>query len=495
MTPQSTEPLLLVDGLGVTIGARKVLQDVALEIRRGEVLGVVGASGSGKSMTASAVMGLAPDSARITGSIRFAGTELTTLDDKQLCRYRGNRMSFIPQDPMGSLTPTRTIAGHMVEAITLHQPLTRRQARTLAIELLGRVGIPDPSTRVDSYPHELSGGMRQRVAIALAVANEPELLIADEPTSALDADIGARILDLFHDLLRERHMAMLLISHDPAVVERMSDRIITISHGMVVPTTPNGAVTASTRSATIVKKSGPHSNPTVLDIDALTVTYARSGLRRRGPAVVACRDVSLTVSAGEAVALVGPSGSGKTTVLRQVLALHAPSQGRIEVFGQDPADMSAADRRQIRTRIQAVFQDPSDSLDPRMNVEAIIAEPLLIHRRPAPVERISELLDLVGMPPESLRRHPRQLSGGQQQRVAIARALALEPELLMLDEPVSSLDAPLRTVIMELLDDLRARLGLAYLIVSHDLELVGRHVDRVIVLEQSPRPLKEAVSS
>ncbi|OLT35488.1 hypothetical protein BJF84_14260 [Rhodococcus sp. CUA-806] len=340
--------------------------------------------------------------------------------------------------------------------------------------------------------------MRQRVAIALAVSNEPELLIADEPTSALDADVGTRILELFEDLLRERQTSMLLISHDPEVVERMSDRVINVRDGRITGDRAVPMLQTARARPTDEKKpkdcSRPEigSKPAALDIRHLTVTYAPSGLRRRGSTVVACRDVSLTVSAGEAVALVGPSGSGKSTVLNQVLELRPPAQGSIEVFGQNLADLSAADRRNIRTRMQAVFQDPSDSLDPRMTIEAIIAEPLVIHRRPAPPERIHELLELVGMPPDSIRRHPRQLSGGQQQRVAIARALALEPELLILDEPVSSLDAPLRTAIMELLDELRERLNLAYLIVSHDLGLVRRHVDHMVTIEQSPRLLKDA---
>jgi len=492
------EPLLVIDGLDVRIGDRHILQQFSFEIRRGEVLGVVGASGSGKSMSASAVVGLAPDSAVVTGSIRFDGTELTALDDDGLCRFRGIRIGFVPQDPMGSLTPTRTVVSQLVEAITIHRPLGRRAARAEAFELLARVGLPGSVVRVDSYPHQLSGGMRQRVAIAIAVANAPQLLIADEPTSALDSATGAGILDLFGELLREREMAMLLISHDPALVERMSDRTITVDSGRVIATSATATSGTATFEPSISaeRRISPKSpgTETVLAVRDLTVVHRRSGPHlRRSTDVVACRDVSLSVSAGEAVALVGPSGSGKTTVLSQILSLRAPAMGRIEVFGHDVATLSAADRLGTRTRMQAVFQDPSDSLDPRMTVAAVIAEPLHIHRRAAPASRIRELLELVGMPAQSSDRYPRQLSGGQQQRVAIARALALEPELLVLDEPVSSLDAPLRMAIMELLDDLRARLGVAYLLVSHDLELVERHVDRTITLEHSTK--KEEPSS
>ena len=501
-TSTSLEPLLRIRGLGVAIGGRQILDDISFDITRGEVLGVVGASGSGKSMTASVVMGLAPESATITGSVQFDGNELATLDDVGMCRYRGQRIALVPQDPMGSLTPTRTVGSLLVEAISIHQSVTRAEARSRAVHLLDQVGIPDPAARFDAYPHQLSGGMRQRVGIAIAVANDPELLVADEPTSALDAEVGTKILELFEELLRTRQMSMLLISHDPAVVERMSDRVVTVSHGRVVDEHIVGKRIATEhdsddRSATPedVVLAEPSPTDPVLAIRDLTVTYGRTGLRRRGPATVACRDVSLSVGAGEAVALVGPSGSGKTTVLNQVLGLLAPTHGHIEVFGQDTARMSAADRRRVRTRMQAVYQDPSDSLDPRMTVQSIIAEPLRIHRRPAPQNRIVELLDLVGMPHDVLQRHPRQLSGGQQQRVAIARALALGPDLLILDEPVSSLDAPLRTSIMSLLDELRQQLDLAYLIVSHDLGLVRRHVDRLITIDPVPRPQKEYVSS
>ncbi len=473
-----TEPLLRVRGLDVTVGGRRVVCGADFDIARGEVLGLVGPSGSGKSMTAAALLGLTPPTASVTGSIRLAGTELTGLPDAAFCRLRGSRLGFVPQDPLASLTPTRTVGSLLAEAVRIHTPVSRRAARERAVTLLHRVGLPEPRRLADAHPHELSGGMRQRVAVALAVANGPELLIADEPTSALDTAVGAHILDLFDELLAEHGTALLLVSHDPAVVARMCDRVLHVENGRIGPHRPPAAPAPAPRRA----PRRPVHRP-VLAVDGLTVVHRPPpGLRRRPP-VVACRDVSLTVDEGEAVALVGPSGSGKTTILTQILELRPPVLGRIEVFGRDTATLTAPDRRAIRARMQAVFQDPADSLDPRLRVDRIIAEPLAVQGLPTPAERIAELLDAVGLPEEIARRHPRQLSGGQQQRVAIARALAPRPDLLVLDEPVSALDAPLRIEIMSLLDELRARYGLSYLMVSHDLPLTSRYADRVVELE------------
>ncbi|MFZ2529744.1 MAG: ABC transporter ATP-binding protein [Rhodococcus sp. (in: high G+C Gram-positive bacteria)] len=483
MTDLPTGTLLRVRGLAVAVAGAPIVTDVGFDIRRGEVLGLVGASGSGKSMTCSAVMGMTPPAATVTGSVEFDGIELTTLDEPGFCRIRGSRIALVAQDPLGALTPTRTVGSLIVETVRLHRDLDRATARRVAIDLLRRVELPDPGRTVDAYPHELSGGMRQRVCIALAIAGEPDLIIADEPTSALDTEVGGRILTLFENLLDERNIAMLLISHDDRVVARLADRVVSIEDGRLRPHRPAAPAAVDTVAAIgTVAATSRRFGPPVLEVQGLTVTHAAPRALRRRDTVVACRDVSLTVEAGEAVALVGPSGSGKSSIVNTVLDLRGPEQGRVAVFGRDLATLTRRERATVRERMQAVFQDPGDSLDPRMRVDAVVAEPLRVMRRPATASRIAELLGLVGLAPDIARRYPRQLSGGQQQRVAIARALAPGPELLLLDEPVSSLDAPLRTEIMTLLDRLRDDLGLAYLMVSHDLPLMKRHADRIVTL-------------
>ena len=474
---------LTVDDLTVTIAGRPIVRNVSFALRPGRVLGVVGPSGSGKSMTASAVLGLLPPAATIAGSIRLGDRELVGLDERAWCEIRGRRIGWVGQDPLASLTPTMTVGDQIAEAITIHRPASGKAARTTAVSLMEAVGIPDAGRRYRAYPHEFSGGMRQRIAIAIAIANEPEVLIADEPTSALDVTVGARILDLFAELVTEHRMAMLLISHDEKVIDRLCDRALVIEDGIARPRIAAGSAREPTGDGAAPKPLPPDAPP-VLAIRGLTVTYPgpRSAIGRRRAGTIGCADIDLDVRAGEAVALIGESGSGKTTILSQVLSFRTPRVGSIDLFGQP---VGAGDRRRaggVRRRVGAVFQDPGDSLNPRMLVSELVAEPRRIHRLPVTAEHIDTLLAEVGLSADLRTRRPRELSGGQQQRVAIARALAAGPDLLVLDEPVSALDAPLRAEIMLLLDRLRERHALAYLMVSHDLDLVRRHVHRVVVV-------------
>lgn len=478
-------PLLAVRRLTVQAAGRTLVKNLDLTIGQAESVGLVGPSGSGKSLTASAVIGLLPPGLTMSGSVCLLGHELVDLPDERLCEFRGTRMALIPQDPLASLTPTRTVGSMLEEVIRRigmpgqHRPVSRRDARQRAMELLDGVGIPDPAARLHDYPHEFSGGMRQRVAIALAVAHGPDLVIADEPTSALDAGTGDRILDLLHELRDRERSALLLISHDQRAVDRVCDRVLTMRDGRLVAPGVD-VVSAAVPAVRVAGAAGR--GDTVLSVTGLAIVHRRGGLQGRQRGTTACADVSFTLARGEAVALVGPSGSGKTSVLNAILAGGPPERGRIEVEGIDYAAAGRAGRRRLRRKLAAVFQDPADSLNPRMRIADIIAEPLRLQGFRTVEARVVEVLDAVRLPREILARRPGTLSGGQQQRVAIARALTLHPAVLLLDEPVSSLDAELRIEILSLLDDLRRELELTYLMVSHDLELVGRFADRTIAL-------------
>ncbi|MER7404929.1 ABC transporter ATP-binding protein [Streptomyces sp. NPDC000070] len=500
MAVDVTASVLDVTDLVVKAGAARtpVVRGVGLRLGPGESLGLVGASGSGKSMTASAVVGLLPAGARAEGSVRFQGRELLGLADRELSRLRGNRIAMVFQDPLAALTPVFTVGAQIAEAITVHRAVGRSEARRRAVELLDRVGIADAATRSRAYPHEFSGGMRQRVAIAMAMANEPDLIIADEPTSALDVTVQAQILDVLDEARRATGAALLLITHDLGVVARSCDRVAVMRDGLIaeegtvaelftapedgplrrmLDTTPR-----MPRPGTAAERPAVRS-PEVLRVERLRRRFSVRSAGRRTE-VRAVDGVDLEVRAGEAVALLGESGCGKSTTLMEILRLAPPEHGRIEVLGHDLALLDARTRKALRHRIQIVFQDPSASLDPRMTVADIIAEPLRAagRSRTERAARVGELLDLVDLPADAGERRPGRLSGGQRQRVAIARALALEPDLVLLDEPVSALDTALRADIMELLDTLRARLGLSYLLVSHDIPLVRRYADRVAVM-------------
>ncbi|MFT4395305.1 ATP-binding cassette domain-containing protein [Gordonia lacunae] len=474
--------LLEARDLAVSIGGRRVVQRASFDLRAGRALGVVGGSGSGKTMTASVLVGLAPPRATVTGSVRLGDRELVGLDARAWCDIRGRRIGWVGQDPLASLTPTMTVVDQIAEAITIHHRTGRRAAREEGVTLMEAVGIPDARRRAGAYPHEFSGGMRQRVAIAIAVANQPDVVIADEPTSALDASVGERILDLFDELMQRRRLAMLVISHDAAVIDRLCHDTVEMVSGVLGPRARPRPMEHGRRKTPARPRPD---TAEVLTIRGLTVRYPhRRSIRGTRTYTTGCVDVDLDVRAGEAVALVGESGSGKTTVLNQVLALRDPREGAIELLGTSFGTLDRQGRHALRRRVGAVFQDPSDSLNPRMTVTDLIAEPMRIHRRPLETGRIDDLLARVGLTADLRTRRPGELSGGQQQRVAIARALALEPALLLLDEPVSALDAPLREDIMSLLDDLRAEFGLAYLMVSHHLGLVHRYADRTVEMHR-----------
>jgi peptide/nickel transport system ATP-binding protein len=485
--------LLAIETLNVTIGDSPILRDLSLTLEPGQVLGVVGESGSGKSMTALAVLGLLPRDAKASGAIRFEGQDLTALSEAQLCRVRGAQIGMVFQEPMTALNPVMTIGDQVAEVVRQHRGGSRVQALAAARRALDRVGLPADRFPLNRYPHELSGGQRQRVAIAIAIVLSPRLIIADEPTTALDVTTQAQILDLLRQLVREDGAALILVSHDLAVVAGIADRVAVMKDGAIVEqgqTTalfahPYTRALAADAARVPLRRGGPDlSASPVLEAKALVREYpGPRRLLRAGPAFRAVSEVSLTIQPGEIVGLVGESGSGKSTLLRTLLALEAPQGGQVALAGQP---FSPAAPRALRRRIQAVFQDPSGSFDPRWTVERLVAEPLhLLDARPAPAERrakVEKALLQVGLPPAAADRYPHQFSGGQRQRIAIARALIVEPSVVVLDEAVSALDVTVRAEILDLLTRLSDELGLAYLFVSHDMGVVRGLTDRVLVM-------------
>ncbi|MFD0899870.1 dipeptide ABC transporter ATP-binding protein [Actinomadura sediminis] len=458
------------------------VRGASFALRAGETLGVVGASGSGKTALALAVLGLLPDGARADGSVRLHGKELLGRTDAELSRIRGKDLAMVFQD-LSSLNPVRTVGAQIAEAVRVHRRTGRAAARAQAVELLDLVGVPCAARRARAHPHELSGGMRRRVLIAMAMAHDPSVLIADEPTAGLDVTVQAQILDVLRTA-RASGTATVLIAHDLGVVAGLADRVLVMHDGRAVEQGPAAEVYRRPRSSRTIAllRAAPRiaprpararpPGPAVLAVEAL--------VRRHG-AVRAVDGVTFDVRRGETLALVGESGCGKTTVLMEIARLARPRSGRITVLGEDTGALRRARRRELRRDVQLVFQDPDASLNPRMRVRAIIAEPLTAHGLPAR-ERVRELLDLVGLEPRHADRRPGELSGGQRQRVAIARALALEPRLLLLDEPVAALDANVQGRVLNVLRELRSRLGVASVFVAHDLAAVHRVADRAAVM-------------
>ncbi|MFF0388050.1 dipeptide ABC transporter ATP-binding protein [Kitasatospora sp. NPDC004615] len=621
-----TTPLLAVRNLTVDFGDHPAVRGVDLDLRRGETLGLVGESGSGKSVTALAVLGLLPGTARIGGSVQLDGRELVGLPARQLAEIRGRRIAMVFQDPLSAFTPVYRIGDQIAEAVRVHQAVGKAAARKRAADLLDLVGIPDPARALDAFPHEFSGGMRQRAMIAMAVANDPDILLADEPTTALDVTIQAQVLDVLRTAQRETGAALVLVSHDLGVIAGSADRVAVMYAGRIVETAPvdelftaprhpytlgligavprldgrggplvpipgrppaagelrgagcpfadrcplvedrcrtaepqlvddtghlaggrpaggsahpaaetqpagadgreavepapaddgrvasepqpadfgvhlaacvRAAHLAATRPAPAEVYPVPavpaaearprEERESVLAVTGLTRSFPRyrgSLLRRRIGETFAVDGVDLDIRRGETLGLVGESGSGKSTTLYEVLKLAAPQGGRIELLGQDTAQLDRATAHRLRSRVQIVFQDPAASLDPRMPVGDVIAEPLLAQRTPAgdARRRIPELLRQVGLDPAHADRYPHEFSGGQRQRISIARALAVRPDLLVLDEPVSALDVSVQAGVLNLLQQLKAELGLAYLFVSHDLSVVRHLADRVSVM-------------
>ncbi|MFI9005623.1 dipeptide ABC transporter ATP-binding protein [Actinosynnema sp. NPDC053489] len=482
------------------------LESVSLEIPRGEVTAVIGESGSGKSTLAHAVVRLLPHNGRVTaGSVEFAGEDVLRRRDKEFRALRGRHIGFVPQDPIASLNPTRTIGAQLREAFRLaHSPLTPARVEERIRQDLADVGFPDPGALLARYPHELSGGMRQRVLVTIAFSQRPELVIADEPTSALDVLVGQEVLRAIHAARARHDTTVVLITHDLALASRNARNVVVLERGRVVESGPVAEVFAEPRHAYTrallasstrvargrvisiaeahLRRTGqpvrtPAPGPPAVELVSVA---KRFGTARRGTQAV--DDVSLTVPRGTTFALVGESGSGKTTTGRLILGLERPDRGTVRVLGRDVPNLRRAELRALRRDVQVVYQSPFDSLNPGMALRSIIAEPLDAFRvgdRAQRQARVRELLDLVHLPQSYVDRKPAELSGGQRQRVAIARALALRPELLVLDEPVSALDATVQARVLDLLGELQRELDLTYFLVTHDLAVVAdvaRHV-------------------
>ncbi|HWK86002.1 MAG TPA: ABC transporter ATP-binding protein [Xanthobacteraceae bacterium] len=576
---QSNEAPVLLDVQNLHVhfetsrGRVRAVEDLSFNVRRGEIVAVVGESGSGKSVSALSIMRLLPKlTGRIPkGRIEFDGRNLLDFSDEQMREVRGRDISMIFQEPMTSLNPILTIGLQIKEPLTIHLGMSDEQATARAIELLTLVGIPDPARRLEQYPHQFSGGMRQRVMIAIGLACNPKLIIADEPTTALDVTIQAQILELMKDLSRKLNIALIVITHNLGVVARYADRVIVMYAGQLVeegeaddvfhrprhpytmgllrsvprldrprgakletieglppnlahlpsgcrfaprcpfkidicdtlpPLSPDdlGGVTRCHRhheiaagkiawgvAGSATQHTDSKSGAPILAVRNLTKHFAvGSALRGVTGVVRAVQNVNFDIFAGETLGLVGESGCGKTTVGRLILRLEDPTEGEIRFEGADLASADAAAMKAIRRKIQVIFQDPYSSLNPRMTVGQIISEPLKVYnlaggKRGAPA-RVAELLEQVGLRPEMAARYPHQLSGGQRQRVGIARALAMEPSFIVCDEAVSALDVSIQGQIINLLEDLQRRLGLAYLFIAHDLAVV-RHISmRVIVM-------------
>lgn len=570
--------LLQVTDLTVTFptetAAVNAVRGLSLRVDPGEVVAVVGESGSGKSATAMAVIGLLPEYAEISGSVRLQDTELLGLNDTAMSRIRGASVGTVFQDPMSALTPVYTVGDQIAEAITVHQPqIGKRAARARAVELLDLVGINQPQRRARAFPHELSGGERQRVVIAIAIANDPDLLICDEPTTALDVTVQAQILEVLQTARDVTGAGVLIITHDLGVVSEFADRSVVMYAGRAVETSPVSAlyrdrrmpytigllgsvphldapqgtrlvpipgappslvelepgcpfaprcplaiddcraeepalipVGVDHRAACIrleetqnrsaadlfgVTTTPPAAPPTDADVVVEVANLSRTFTLTKGVVfrraigeVKAVDDISFTLDAGQTLGIVGESGSGKSTTLHEILELTAPQSGSIHVLGQDVATLNTARRRALRRELQVVFQDPTASLDPRLPVFEVLAEPLQANGfdTAATGSRVAELLELVGMRRDDASRYPGEFSGGQKQRIGIARALALQPKILVLDEPVSALDVSIQAGILNLLLDLQQQFGLSYLFVSHDLSVVKHLAHRVAVM-------------
>ncbi|WP_159501824.1 ABC transporter ATP-binding protein [Microbacterium sp. 18062] len=517
MSDTTATPLLRIRNLRVAFdtqnGSREVLHGVDLDVFPGETVAIVGESGSGKSTTASAVVNLLPGTGHVTsGSITLDGRELTELTPGQMEKVRGRDIGYVPQDPMSNLNPVWSIGFQVKEAIRANGIASGRQAvNARAIEVLKQAGLADAEKRLHQYPHQFSGGMRQRALIGIGLAADPKLLIADEPTSALDVTVQRVILDHMATLTREKGTSVLLITHDLGLAAERASTIIVMQDGEIVEAGPSREILqnplhpytqrlvaaapsiASQRLQAVAERRGIETSedleaiPPTVRVSELTKDYKiRQGSFRSEP-FRAVDAVSFEIPRGKTLALVGESGSGKSTVAKMVLKLEEPTSGTIEIDGEDISRISGRDAFALRRRMQPVFQDPYGSLDPLRNIGNTIAEPLDIHKvgdRASRRARVRELLDQVSLPQDLATRYPSELSGGQRQRVAIARALALKPDIVVLDEAVSALDVLVQDQILKLLAELQSELGLTYLFITHDLAVVRVAADTVAVMER-----------
>ena len=500
--PVATPPVLSIRNLRIALpaGADRpfAVEGASFDLVAGEVLCVVGESGSGKSMCAHALLGLLPPSvAAVEGEILFEGRDLLRLGPAAWRDVRGRRIAMVFQEPMTALNPLMRVGDQMAEMFEAHGLLDPAARRAKALALAEEVGLPDPAHVVRTYPHQLSGGQRQRVVIAMALALEPAVLVADEPTTALDVTSQAQILALVRDLQRRRSMAVMFITHDFGVVAEVADRVVVLRHGHVVESGPAEAVLATPRAAytrgllAAVPSMDPPARASLerqaksLEVVGLSKAYVSSaGLFRPPRRVEAARDIAFLIRQGETFGLVGESGSGKSSVARLVVRLLEPDRGTVRLGDTDLTRLGGRALRQARSRVQMVFQDPHASLNPRRKVGRIIAEGPIAHGLPKAeaMERARRLLALVGLDPAAAGRFPHEFSGGQRQRIGIARALALEPEVLVADEAVSALDVSVQAQVLALLEDLKARLGLSMLFITHDLRVAAQICDRIAVM-------------
>lgn len=505
-------PLLAIENLNIAFGAKTVVDNLTLQIAPGERLALVGESGSGKTITALSILRLAQN-ARIRGSIRLQGEELLTQSEERIRQVRGADIAMVFQEPMSALNPLFTIGNQIIETLILHENVTQQEAREKTIALLARTGIREPERRVDSYPHQLSGGQLQRAVIAMALACKPKLLIADEPTTALDMTVRARIVKLLLDLQEEdlernrqagkpgEGMAILLITHDLNLVRRFAQRVAVMEHGKLVESNstqalfqaPQHPYTIKLLNSIPVRNIAPvHSNaPLLLETRDLRVEYPKKSTGWRGlfrdERFIALEGANVSLRAGETIGVVGESGSGKSTLAQAILGLIRTRSGDLQVDGISCNSLVKRQRRELCARLQVVFQDPFGSLSPRQTIEQIVGEGLHLHfPELSAVEHYQRIVDVlrdVGLPESVLERYPHEFSGGQRQRIAIARAIVLKPKILVLDEPTSALDVSIQNQVLALLVNLQKKYSLSYLLITHDLQVVNALAHRLYVLK------------
>jgi peptide/nickel transport system ATP-binding protein len=495
--------VLKIDNLAVQVvgspTGQRVVKNIGFEIMPGETVCVVGESGSGKSVTSLSIMGLLPKDGlqACSGSILVEGEDVLRASPQRLREMRATRMAMVFQEPMTALNPVERVGDQIEEVLRVHTKLGKSERREKVLAMLESVQLPDIKRIYDSYPHQLSGGQRQRIVIAMALILEPRLLIADEPTTALDVTTQKQILSLIRELQKKHNTAVLFITHDFGVVAEIADRIVVMNRGEVVEVGTRAEILAQPRVAytrmlvssvpsLIPKQRAALTSEIVLDVAALNKTYVEKRMFGRSSSVAAAQDVNLTLRRGEIVGVVGESGSGKSTVARCVVRLIDPTSGEIRIKGTDIAQYSGSNLRPLRRRIQIVFQDPYRSLNPRIRVGESIIEGLVNFGTPRgqALAQAAELLRVVGLQADAMQRYPHQFSGGQRQRICIARALALEPDILVADEAVSALDVSVQAQVLALLEEIRARIGIAVLFITHDLRVAAQICDTIVVMEK-----------